>query len=250
MSEPSLAEKADALEWRMIRELAGRVVKSVLFVSGEHDPTTFPDLTPGALAGVRLLMGDDPRLPPMPAKPTLPDFFRLRFASASHLLQSAALARKAGHGEKVILAALLHDIAVIGFIRGDHGYWGAQMIEPYVDEEVSWAVRAHQILRFYPDESVGYAYPEAYRRAFGADFRPEPYMDAAYRRMRDHKWYMTARLLTLNDVYAFDPEAVVDMAEFTDIIGRHFRQPEEGLGFDDSPSAHMWRTINRPTRFL
>lgn len=250
MSESSLMKKADALDWQMIRELEGRVVKSVLFVSGRYDPTTFPDLIPDSLRGVRLLMGDDPRLQPMPAKPTLLDFFHLRFASASHLLQSAALARKAGHGEKVILAGLLHDIAVIGFIRGDHGYWGAQMIEPYVDEEVSWAVRAHQILRFYPDESVGYAYPETYRRAFGEDFRPEPYMDRAYRRMRDHKWYMTARLLTMNDVYAFDPDAVLDIAEFTDVIGRHFRQPEEGLGFDDSPSAHMWRTVNRPTRFL
>ena len=25
---------------------------------------------------------------------------------------------------------------------------------------------------------------------------------------------------------------------------------EEGLGFDDSPSALMWRTINWPTRYL
>jgi len=58
------------------------------------------------------------------------------------LLQSAAHAKKSGHGEKVILACLLHDIAVASFIRCDHGYWGAQMIEPYVDEEVSWAVRA------------------------------------------------------------------------------------------------------------
>ena len=36
-----------------------------------------------------------------------------------------------------VLACLLHDIGVIGFIRSDHGYWGAQLIEPYVDEKVS-----------------------------------------------------------------------------------------------------------------
>ena len=35
-----------------------------------------------------------------------------------------------------------------------------------------------------------------------------------------------------------------------DIIGRNFRQPEEGLGFDGSPVAHMWRTIIWPTRTL
>jgi hypothetical protein len=29
-----------------------------------------------------------------------------------------------------------------------------------------------------------------------------------------------------------------------------FTVTEEGLGFDESPSAHMWRTINWPTRYL
>src|SRR5580692_9312322 len=57
---------------------------------------------------------------------------------------------------------LLHDIAMAGLITSDHGYWGAQLIEPYVDEEVSWGVRYHQALRYFPDESVGYSYPEAY----------------------------------------------------------------------------------------
>ena len=36
----------------------------------------------------------------------------------------------------------------------------------------------------------------------------------------------------------------------TDIIGRNFRQPEEGLGFDNSPSAHMWRSMIWPNNFL
>jgi len=36
----------------------------------------------------------------------------------------------------------------------------------------------------------------------------------------------------------------------TDIVRRHFKQPKEGLGFDDSPSAHIWRAINWPTRYL
>ena len=54
----------------------------------------------------------------------------------------------------------------------------------------------------------------------------------------------------MNDLYAFDPNLDVELEEFTDIVGRHFRQPEEGLGFDQSPSSHMWRTINWPTRYL
>jgi hypothetical protein len=111
-------------------------------------------------------------------------------------------------------------------------------------------VRAHQALRFYPDESVGYEYPEVYVRMFGADYRPDPYIDRDYQAARNHRWYMTARLVTLYDYYAFDPEVVVDIEEFTDIIGRNFRQPEEGLGMDNSPTSHMWRTMIAPTKFL
>ena len=39
-------------------------------------------------------------------------------------------------------------------------------------------------------------------------------------------------------------------AAYRDIIGRHFKQPEEGLGYDNSPSSHMWRSIIRPAKFL
>jgi hypothetical protein len=38
--------------------------------------------------------------------------------------------------------------------------------------------------------------------------------------------------------------------DFPDIIGRNFTQPKEGLGFDGSPTAHMWRSIIWPTNFL
>ena len=124
-----------------------------------------------------------------------------------HLLQSARHAVNAGLPEKMVLACLLHDISTIGFIRGDHGYWGAQLVEPYVDEEVTWAIRAHQVLRFYPDESVGYEYPQSYITTFGEDYRPDPYIEEDYKRMRDHKWYMSGRQITVHDIYSFDPNA-------------------------------------------
>jgi hypothetical protein len=249
------SQLADELEHRQIRDLDRKVVKSTLFTSGDRDPTK-PFERPAAWsepgAPKLFLMGDDPRLRPMPESPTLLDFFRYRLNAGSvhHLLQSATHALKAGQDEKVVLACLLHDIAVAGFIRADHGYWGAQLIEPYVDPEVSWAIRNHQALRFYADESVGYAYPRTYIEWFGDDYRPEPYVEAAYREARKHRWYMTSRLITLHDLYSMDPDAKVSMDDFTDIIGRHFRQPREGLGFDGSPVAHMWRTMIWPTKFL
>ncbi len=202
--------------------------------------------------GRHLMMGDDPRLPRMPAQPRLADFFRHRFVPmvANHLLQSASLARKNGLDERIVIACLLHDIAMAGLITSDHGYWGAQLIEPYVDEEISWAVRHHQALRYFPDESVGYSYPEAYIRYFGLDYQPPDYLRQAYHRARRHKWYMTSRLITVNDPYSFDPRAAVDIDDFEDLIGRHFRQPKEGLGFDNSPAAHMWRTMIWPRNSL
>jgi hypothetical protein len=247
----SMSEQADALEERMMHELEHIVSKSTL--SYLSDGVVRMDGGMDLLAknpGKYFLLGEDPRLPRMPAKPTLVDYFKLRFASTSHLLQSAAHALKGGHSEKVITACLLHDLAVVSFIRCDHGYWGAQMIEPYVDEEVAWAVKMHQALRFFPDASVGYGYPDMYVKLFGPDYKPEPYIVAEYERARKHRWYMTARLITMNDIYSFDPDAKVNLDDFVDIIGRNFRQPEEGLGFDNSPSAHMWRTMMWPSRFL
>jgi hypothetical protein len=241
-------ERADAAERAMIQELdRAMVMKSVIYNSGERDPrrgVKRPDI------GKPWVMGSDPRLPKMPDRPTLFDFFKYRFPPANHVMQSARLARNSGASEKVVLACLLHDIAVMGLIRGDHGYWGAQLVEPYVDEEVSWAIRYHQALRFYPDESVGYGYPEAYVKLFGPDYKPEPYIERDYQYARNHKWYMTGRLICVNDLYAFDPNVQVELEEFTDIVGRHFKQPKEGLGFDASPSSHMWRTIMWPTKYL
>src|SRR5262249_37837452 len=97
------------------------------------------------------------QLEPMAPHPTLLHLFRLRFAPANHVLQSATRALKTGMSEETILACLLHDI-VLSLIKPDHGWWGAQLIEAYVPEKVSWGIRYHQALRFYPDPSVGYEY--------------------------------------------------------------------------------------------
>ncbi|HJO17011.1 MAG TPA: hypothetical protein QGH09_02275 [Vicinamibacterales bacterium] len=59
-----------------------------------------------------------------------------------------------------------------------------------------------------------------------------------------------SRLVTVNDLYAFDPNAKVSIEPFIDVMGRHFKQPKEGLGWDNSPSSHMWRTMIMPDRRL
>jgi len=190
--------------------------------------------------------GNVKRLPRMPEKPALADFFKMRFrATANHVLQSANLAKKNGMSEEIILACLLHD-TVQELIKVDHGWWCAQLYEPYVSEKVAFAIRHHQTLRFYEDKANGYAYPELYRQMFGEDYKPEPYVEANYKFVRNHKWYIEPRMVTVNDLYAFQPGVNPQIEEFTDIIGRHFKQPKQGLGFDNSPVAHMWRSIIWP----
>lgn len=76
------------------------------------------------------MMGDNPALPAMPERPVLKDFFMLRFSpiARTHLLQSARVARENGLDEKVVMACLVHDIAIAGLLSANHGYWGAQMV--------------------------------------------------------------------------------------------------------------------------
>ena len=216
---PTVAEIEAQIETRSTRRGVGR-----LFVGGRG--------------------GNVSRLEPMPAKPTLYDFFDRRF-STNHVLQSATRALKTGMSEEVVLACLLHD-TVHALVRVDHGWWGAQLYEPYVPEKTSFAIRYHQTLRFYADRQAGYEYPEMYYRTFGIDYQPPPHIEAAYQFVKNHEWYMESRLVTVNDLYAFDRNAVVSIDPFVNIIGRHFKQPKEGLGNDNSAVAHMWRTLINP----
>jgi hypothetical protein len=242
--------KAEALEHYMMEKLdeeAGGLV-----IGGEAQvAAAAPDAT--IRRGAGSLFGPQgpatnrkmAQLAPLSDKPTLLEFFEKRFAPANHVLQSATRAMKTGMSEEIVLACLLHDV-VLNLIKVDHGWWGAQMLEPYVPERTSWAIRYHQALRFYPDPANGYEYPDLYNQIFGKDYVPQPHIKAAYDYARNHKWYLDARMVTVNDLYAFDPNAKVSIEPFIDIIGRHFKQPKEGLGNDGSPVAHMWRTMMFP----
>lgn len=186
------------------------------------------------------------KLAPMPAKPTFLDFFKLRMDQTSnHVLQSANRAMKTGQPEEIVMACLLHD-TVHALIKTDHGYWGAQLYAPYVSERIAFAIRYHQALRFYEDKEAGYVYPDLYRNMFGEDYVPLPHIQADYKMLKTHKWYSLPRMVTVNDLYAFEPGVVVTLDPFVDMIGRQFKNPKEGLGNDGSPVAHMWRAISMP----
>src|SRR5216684_4766468 len=69
----TLSQRADALEKQMSDELDYIVIKSRLYSMADADMSPAPNA--GAMMATnpraRVLMGDDPRLPEMPAKPTL-----------------------------------------------------------------------------------------------------------------------------------------------------------------------------------
>ena len=83
----TLSQRADELEEHMAEELERIVTKSVLFTlaDGKVEMESGPALQK-KYPGKYMLMGADPRLPPMPEKPTLMDFFKCRFATTAHLL--------------------------------------------------------------------------------------------------------------------------------------------------------------------
>jgi len=254
-------QKADALEAYMEQSLDEGVAQAAQGGQAPKYPTMAEIEEQNAKrSGVRRGAGSifnasgrdgQPRglLAKMSDRPTVLEFFEKRFAPANHVLQSATRALKTGMPEEIIFACLMHD-TVHALVKVDHGWWGAQIVEPYVSEKVTFAIRHHQTLRFYPDDKYGYEYPEMYLNMFGEDYKPEPYLEQNYKWVRNHKWYEMPRLVTVNDLYSFDPNQKVSIDPFVDIIGRQFKQPKEGIGYDNSPVAHMWRTIMFPDRPL
>ena len=85
----TLSEQADEFEFQQMKELGELMIyRSAINKLAEGEWSDKTELTLGPLKPS--LMGEDPRLPPMPSSPTLIDFFKLRFGpSKQHLLQSA-----------------------------------------------------------------------------------------------------------------------------------------------------------------
>ncbi len=183
--------------------LVRMIVPAPVGYVGTDKSTGEDDALAALKPGTVMMMGDNPALPTMPAAPTLLDFFAHRIGGITgrHLISSAMRALADDQPETVIMACLLHDISNACLIRADHGYWGAQMIAPYVDPEVAWAVEKHQALRYFADESVGYKYPDSYDRFFGPDYAPPDYIRRDAEAARNHRWYMSSRLVTLYDIF-------------------------------------------------
>jgi len=127
----------------------------------------------------------------------------------THSLMAGTLARRSGASDQEVVAALCHDLGKL-FSIPNHGAIAAEMLKPYVDENIYHAVYWHQEFqgRYY-FEHLG-RNPEGREK-----FRNEPWYDFA------------ERLVDEWDAPAFDPGFAVDSLEsFATELKRVFSRPK------------------------
>ncbi len=61
----------------------------------------------------------------------------------THSLQTATLAERAGASDEMVVASLCHDVGKYVSVP-NHPAIAAEMLRPYVDDDVYWVIRVHQ----------------------------------------------------------------------------------------------------------
>ncbi len=125
-----------------------------------------------------------------------------------HGLQTATLAEKAGADEELVFAALVHDVGKIVSVFNHPGI-AAEMIRPYVREEVYHVIRVHQDFQ-----------GRHYYHHFGQD-------PNARDQYKGEPWYdLAARFADEWDQVAFDPDAeTYPLEHFEPLVRRLTARP-------------------------
>ncbi|MEM8791732.1 MAG: HD domain-containing protein [Pseudomonadota bacterium] len=130
-----------------------------------------------------------------------------------HGLQSATRARRDGADIDWVVAALLHDIGD-GLAPQNHDKFAAEIMRPFMREEVVWTVEHHGIFQMYY-----YAHHYGWDRDLREQFRGNPYFQSC------------ADFCERWDQASFDPDYVSDPLEsFIDdvrqVFGRKAYDPD------------------------
>ena len=127
-----------------------------------------------------------------------------------HSLMAGTLARRSGAPDEEVVAALCHDIGKL-FSIPNHGPIAAEMLKPYVSEDVYQAVYWHQAFQ-----------GRYYFEHLGLD--PE-----ARTRFEGESWYgFAVKLVDEWDAPAFDPDYEADPLEsFESQVTRIFSNPKK-----------------------
>ncbi|MCB0961719.1 MAG: HD domain-containing protein [Acidimicrobiales bacterium] len=126
----------------------------------------------------------------------------------THALQTATLAEDAGADEEMIVASLCHDLGKLISVMNHPGI-SAEILKPYVRDEVYQAIKAHQDFQ-----------GRHYYHHFGGD--PDK-----RERYRDEPWFdLAARFADEWDQVAFDPDGPLRPLEhFEPMVRRVFATP-------------------------
>jgi len=124
-----------------------------------------------------------------------------------HVLQTATRASRNNADDDWVVAALLHDIGD-SLAPFTHGQVAAEIIRPFVREEVAWVVRHHGTFQMY------------YNRSLPAELRN------SREKLSEHKYYQSAIDFCENwDQGSFDPEYKHEELEFfIPLINRVFKR--------------------------
>jgi predicted HD phosphohydrolase len=125
----------------------------------------------------------------------------------THCLQTATLAERAGADEEVVVAALLHDVGKAVSVP-NHPAIAAEILKPYVRDEVYWMIKAHQDFQ-----------GKHYYHHFGGN--PD-----ARSKYAGQPWYgLAERFADEWDQVAFDPAYdTLPLEHFEPLVRRTFRE--------------------------
>jgi len=140
------------------------------------------------------------------AEESLPGY---RVTRLEHALQSATRARRDGADIDWIVAALLHDVGD-GLAPCNHDRFAAEILRPYLREQVSWTVAHHGAFQMYY-----YAHHYGWNREERERYRDSPYFDSC------------AAFCERWDQESFDPDYASDpLASFVPLVETVFaRKP-------------------------
>ena len=96
-----------------------------------------------------------------------------RISRLDHVLQCASRALESGADDDWVAAALLHDIGDV-LAPFTHGQVAAEILRPFVRDEVYWVVRNHGIFQMYYNKSLS-----SEERNIRDQYKDHPYYQSA-----------------------------------------------------------------------
>ena len=133
----------------------------------------------------------------------------------THSLQTATMAERAGADDELVVAALCHDIGKAVSVP-NHPRIAAEILRPYVREEVHWMIEVHQDFQ---------------GRHYYAHFGGDPNARDQY---QGHESFALAeRFADEWDQQAFDPDYdTLPIEAFEPLVRAVFSRPASGFGDD------------------